>query len=289
LLPYGARSPARSAAEGHARKTLLPLKLQLVAETMIGINPSETNTVAELQGQVALVTGGSRGIGLAIAEELAGAGAKIAVVARDEARAQQAAAGLPGDGHRGYGCDVADPEAVNALVKRVEEEMGSLDVLVNNAGVTRDNVLMRIKDDDWDAVVDTNLRGAFNLIRAASRGMMKRRAGRVINITSVVGITGNKGQANYAASKAGLIGLTKSVAKELASRGVLVNAVAPGYIETDMTAELPEAARDALMQQIALGRLGRPQDIAPAVRFLAGPGAAYITGQVLVVDGGMVM
>ncbi|HET7234410.1 MAG TPA: 3-oxoacyl-ACP reductase FabG [Longimicrobium sp.] len=242
----------------------------------------------ELQGQVALVTGGSRGIGLAIAQELAGAGAKVAVVARDEARAQQAAADL-GEGHRGYGCDVADPDAVNALVKRVEDEMGSLDILVNNAGVTRDNVLMRIKDDDWNAVLDTNLRGAFNTIRAASRGMMKRRQGRVINITSVVGITGNKGQANYAASKAGVIGLTKSVAKELASRGVLVNAVAPGYIETDMTADLPDAARDALMGQIALGRLGRPQDIAPAVRFLAGPGAQYITGQVLVVDGGMVM
>jgi len=243
----------------------------------------------ELQGQVALVTGGSRGIGLAIAEELANAGAKIAVVARDEARAQAAAQGLPGEGHRGYGCDVADPEAVNALVKRVEDEMGSLDVLVNNAGVTRDNVLMRLKDDDWNAVIDTNLRGAFNTIRAASRGMMKRRQGRVINITSVVGITGNKGQSNYAASKAGVIGLTKAVAKELASRGVLVNAVAPGYIETDMTADLPDAARDALMGQIALGRLGRPQDIAPAVRFLAGPGAQYITGQVLVVDGGMVM
>jgi len=250
--------------------------------------PTETHRV-ELQGQVALVTGGSRGIGLAIAEELANAGAKIAVVARDEARAQAAAEGLPGEGHRGYGCDVADSEAVNALVKRVEDELGSLDVLVNNAGVTRDNVLMRLKDDDWNAVVDTNLRGAFNTIRAASRGMMKRRQGRVINITSVVGITGNKGQSNYAASKAGVIGLTKAVAKELASRGVLVNAVAPGYIETDMTADLPDAARDALMGQIALGRLGRPQDIAPAVRFLAGPGAQYITGQVLVVDGGMVM
>jgi 3-oxoacyl-[acyl-carrier protein] reductase len=243
----------------------------------------------ELQGQVALVTGGSRGIGLAVATELASAGAKVAVVARDEARAQAAADGLPGEGHRGYGADVADSEAVGALVKRVEEEMGGLDVLVNNAGVTRDNVLMRIKDEDWDAVLDTNLRGAFNTIRAASRGMMKRRAGRVINISSVVGITGNKGQANYAASKAGLIGLTKSVAKELASRGVLVNAVAPGYIETDMTSDLPEAAREALSSQIALGRLGRPEDIAPVVRFLAGPGAAYMTGQVLVVDGGMVM
>jgi 3-oxoacyl-[acyl-carrier protein] reductase len=243
----------------------------------------------ELSGRVALVTGGSRGIGLAIAQELASAGAKVAVVARDGARAQAAADGLTGEGHRGYACDVADAAAVNELVKRVEDEMGGLDVLVNNAGVTRDNVLMRIKDDDWTEVLDTNLRGAFNTIRAATRGMMKRRSGRVINISSVVGITGNRGQANYAASKAGLIGLTKSVAKELASRNVLVNAVAPGYITTDMTHDLPEAAREALMSQIALGRLGSPQDIAPVVRFLAGPGAAYMTGQVLVVDGGMVM
>ncbi|HYW12219.1 MAG TPA: 3-oxoacyl-ACP reductase FabG [Longimicrobium sp.] len=243
----------------------------------------------ELQGQVALVTGGSRGIGLAIARELASAGARVAVVARDGARAEAAAAELPGDGHRGYACDVASSEACSALVKQVEAELGGLDVLVNNAGVTRDNVLMRIKDEDWDAVLDTNLRGAFNLMRAASRGMMKKRSGRIINISSVVGITGNAGQANYAASKAGLIGMTKSVAKELAGRGVLVNAVAPGYIETDMTAELPEAARTALMNGIALGRLGTPEDIAPTVRFLAGPGASYITGQVLVVDGGMVM
>jgi len=243
----------------------------------------------ELQGQVALVTGGSRGIGLAIARELAQAGARVAVVARDGARAEAAAGELPGEGHRGYAVDVADPEACNALVKQVEADFGQLDVLVNNAGVTRDNVLMRIKDEDWNAVLDTNLRGAFNLMRAASRGMMKRRSGRIINISSVVGVTGNAGQANYAASKAGLIGMTKSVAKELAGRGVLVNAVAPGYIETDMTAELPEAARTALMNGIALGRLGKPEDIAPAVRFLAGPGASYITGQVLVVDGGMVM
>ena len=243
----------------------------------------------ELQGQTALVTGGSRGIGLAIAEELAAGGAKVAVVARDAARAEAAAASLPGEGHRGYAADVADPESCAAVVKQVEADLGGVDILVNNAGVTRDNLLMRIKDDDWDVVVDTNLRGAFALMRAVSRGMMKKRAGRIVNITSVVGIIGNAGQANYAASKAGLIGLTKAVAKELASRGVLVNAVAPGYIETDMTSELPEGAREALQGQIALGRLGSPKDIAPVVRFLAGPGASYITGQVLVVDGGMVM
>jgi 3-oxoacyl-[acyl-carrier protein] reductase len=243
----------------------------------------------ELTGQVALVTGGSRGIGMGIARALAEAGARVAVAARDEARAERAAAELTGTGHAGFGVDVAYSASVDALVKRVEDELGPLDVLVNNAGVTRDNVLMRLKDEDWSAVLDTNLRGAFNTIRAASRGMMKRRAGRIINISSVVGITGNKGQANYAASKAGLLGLTKSVARELASRGILVNAVAPGYIETDMTADLPPAAREALLGQIALGRLGRADDIAGVVRFLAGPAAAYITGQVLVVDGGMVI
>jgi 3-oxoacyl-[acyl-carrier protein] reductase len=245
--------------------------------------------VEELQGQVALVTGGSRGIGREIAAALATAGARVAVVARDEARAATVAAELPGEGHRGYAANVGEAESVRQLVERVESDLGVPDILVNNAGVTRDNLLMRLKDEDWDEVLDTNLRGAFNTIRALSRGMMKKKGGRIINITSVVGITGNKGQANYAASKAGLIGLTKSVAKELASRGILVNAVAPGYIETDMTAELPAAARDALMGQIAVGRLGRPEDIASVVRFLAGPGASYITGQVLVVDGGMVM
>ncbi|HET6765524.1 MAG TPA: SDR family NAD(P)-dependent oxidoreductase, partial [Longimicrobiaceae bacterium] len=207
----------------------------------------------ELQGQVAVVTGGSRGIGLGIATALADAGAKVAVVARDGERAQAAAEGLPGEGHRGYACDVAKSAACDELVKRIESELGGLDVLVNNAGVTRDNVLMRLKDEDWDVVMDTNLRGAFNLIRAATRGMMKRRHGRIVNVTSVVGITGNRGQANYAASKAGLIGLTKSVAKELASRNVLVNAVAPGYIETDMTHDLPEAARGITVNVIAPG------------------------------------
>ncbi len=171
----------------------------------------------------------------------------------------------------------------------MEGELGSLDILVNNAGVTADNLLVRLSDEAWDRVLDTNLKGTFHVIRAAARGMMRRRAGRIINITSVVGITGNKGQANYAASKAGLIGLTKSVAKELASRGVLCNAVAPGFIDTEMTAALPEAAREGLLAQIALGRLGRPEDVANVVRFLAGPASSYMTGQTLVVDGGMVM
>ncbi len=243
----------------------------------------------ELTGQTALVTGGSRGIGRAIAVALAEGGARVAVTARDASRAEQAASALPGSGHKAYAVDVADPAAVDALVRQVEEDFGGIDILVNNAGITRDNILMRLKDEDWDTVLDTNLRGAFNTIRAASRGMMKRRAGRIINITSVVGIVGNKGQSNYAASKAGLIGLTKAVARELASRNILVNAVAPGYIETDMTAELPDAAREALMGQIALGRLGQPEEIAGVVRFLAGPAAGYITGQVLVVDGGMVI
>jgi 3-oxoacyl-[acyl-carrier protein] reductase len=243
----------------------------------------------ELTGQVALVTGGSRGIGLAISHALAEAGAHVAVAARDAEKAASAAAGLPGSGHAGFAVDVGDSASVDALVRQVEVDVGPIDILVNNAGVTRDNLLMRLKDEDWNTVLDTNLKGAFNTIRAVSKGMMKRRAGRVINITSVVGITGNKGQANYAASKAGLVGLTKSAARELASRGILVNALAPGYIETDMTAELPEAAREGLLSQIGLGRLGKPEDIAGVVRFLAGPAASYITGQVLVVDGGMVI
>jgi 3-oxoacyl-[acyl-carrier protein] reductase len=243
----------------------------------------------ELAGRVALVTGGNRGIGRSIAAELAAAGATVAVVARAAERAEAVAAELAGGGHRGYGCDVADAGAVTTLVKQVESDLGSLDVLVNNAGVTGDNLLMRLSDAEWDRVMDTNLKGSFNTIRAASRGMMRRRDGRIINITSVVGITGNAGQANYAASKAGLIGLTKSVAKELASRNVLCNAVAPGFIETEMTAGLGESTREALLGQIALGRLGRGEEIASVVRFLSGPGAAYITGQVIVVDGGMVI
>lgn len=241
----------------------------------------------ELEGSVALVTGASRGIGRAIAASLAEGGARVAIVSRSADRAAEAAGGLPGSGHAGFACDVADAAAVGALVERIEQDLGSLDILVNNAGITQDNLLLRLKDEDWDRVLDTNLKGAFNTVRAAARGMMRRRDGRIINITSVVGITGNKGQANYAASKAGLIGLTKSTAKELASRGVRCNAVAPGFIETEMTDSMTDAARTELASRIALGRLGTPEDVASVVRFLAGPGAAYITGQVIVVDGGL--
>ena len=242
--------------------------------------------------QVAVVTGAGRGIGHAIAARLAAEGARVAVISRSEVNAQRTSEELNRqrpDSARAYAVDVADGQAVADLCGRIVKEFGKVSVLVNNAGITRDRLSMRMPEADWDAVVDTNLKGAFHFAQHLQRPMMKASYGRIVNISSVSGLVGQAGQVNYAASKAGLIGLTKSVAKELASRGVLVNAVAPGYIETDMTAELPEAARDALMQQIALGRLGRPQDIAPAVRFLAGPGAAYITGQVLVVDGGMVM
>ena len=242
----------------------------------------------DLSGRTALVTGSTRGIGRAIAEALAGAGARVAVVGRDQAKAAEAAAAI-GGGAQGFAADVGDPASITALVENVEKAFGQIDILVNNAGLTRDNILFRIKDDDWDTVLDANLRGAFLAIRATSRGMIKRRWGRIINIASIVGITGNKGQANYAASKAGLIGLTKSVAKELGSRNVLVNAVAPGFIETDMTAAMTPEARAALSGQIPLERLGSPTDIAGVVTFLASEYAAYITGQTLVVDGGMVM
>jgi len=242
----------------------------------------------DLSGRTALVTGSTRGIGRAIAETLAGAGARVAVVGRDVVRAEEVASKL-GGGAAGFSCDVADIASVNALVENVEKAFGTIDILVNNAGLTRDNILFRLKDDDWDAVLDANLRGAFVAIRAVARGMMKRRWGRIINIASVVGLTGNKGQSNYAASKAGLIGLTKSVAKELASRNILINAVAPGFIETDMTAAMTSEARTAMASQIPLERLGTPSDIAAAVAFLASEHASYITWQVLVVDGGLVM
>jgi len=242
----------------------------------------------DLTGQVAFVTGSTRGIGRGIAATLHQAGAAVAVVGRKKEQAAAVAAEL-GARAVGVGCDVSDAGQVEAAIAEAEQALGPISILVNNAGLTRDNLLLRLGEDDWDQVLDANLKGAFLTTKAVIRGMMKRRAGRIINITSVVGITGNKGQANYAASKAGLIGFTKSVAKEYASRGVLANCVAPGFIETDMTAALPKDARDALLSAIALGRLGQPADIAGAVLFLASDFARYVTGQVLVVDGGMVI
>jgi 3-oxoacyl-[acyl-carrier protein] reductase len=242
----------------------------------------------DLEGRVALVTGSTRGIGREIAATLAQCGARVAVVGRDASRAGDAAQAM-GGGARGYAADVTDTGQVTALVESVERDFGSLDILVNNAGLTRDNILLRLKDDDWDVVLAANLRAAFASTRAAARGMMKRRWGRIINIASIVGLIGNKGQSNYAASKAGLIGLTKSVAKEFASRNILANVIAPGFIETDMTAAMTPDARATLSAQIPLERLGTPKDVAGIAAFLASEHAAYITGQVFVVDGGMVM
>jgi 3-oxoacyl-[acyl-carrier protein] reductase len=242
----------------------------------------------DLAGKTAFVTGSSRGIGLAIARAFHSAGAKVAIVGRDVERARSVAAEL-GERATGVACDVAVAEQVDAAITAAESALGPVDILVNNAGLTRDNILVRLTDADWDAVLDANLKGAFHTTRAAIKGMMKRRSGRIINVTSVVGLSGNKGQANYAASKAGLIGFTKSVAKEYAGRGILANCIAPGYIETDMTSGLPEAAKATLLQGIALGRLGRPEDVAGTALFLASDLASYITGQVLVVDGGLVV
>jgi 3-oxoacyl-[acyl-carrier protein] reductase len=245
-------------------------------------------TTIDLAGKTAFVTGSTRGIGLAIVTGLYASGAKVAVVGRELGRAKTVASGL-GERAAGVACDVARSDQVDAAIAAAESALGPVDILVNNAGVTRDNILLRLTNEDWDSVLDANLKGAFHTTRAVIKGMMKRRSGRIINISSIVGLTGNKGQANYAASKAGLIGFTKSVAKEYASRNILVNCVAPGFIETDMTASLPDAARASLLEEIALGRLGRPEDVAGTVLFLASDLAAYITGQVLVVDGGMVI
>lgn len=245
-----------------------------------------------LKDKIALVTGGSRGIGRAIALALAEAGADVAVnYSGNEAKALEVVAEIEKLGRRGIAirANVASGEEVEQMVSQVLDTFGKLDILVNNAGITRDNLIMRMKEEDWDQVINTNLKGVFHCIKAVTRPMMKQRSGRIINISSVVGVAGNAGQANYVAAKAGVIGLTKTTAKELASRGITVNAVAPGFIETDMTDVLGDNIREELMKAIPLARLGKPEDIARAVRFLASSDAEYITGQVIHVDGGMVM
>ena len=245
----------------------------------------------EVRGKCALVTGGGRGIGRAICLELARGGASVAVnyAGSEEAARETVERCLELGAPDAFAiqADVAEEQAVAAMLAAVEERLGRIDILVNNAGITRDGLMLRMKDADWDAVLDTNLKGAFHCMRGVYQGMMRRRYGRIINISSVVGLRGNAGQANYSASKAGLIGMSKSMAKELASRGVTVNVVAPGFITTDMTAALPQAAQEALLATIPMKRLGAPEDVARAVAFFAGEESAYLTGQVLCVDGGM--
>ncbi|MFT3803393.1 MAG: 3-oxoacyl-ACP reductase FabG [Burkholderiaceae bacterium] len=244
-----------------------------------------------LDNQVALVTGASRGIGHAIALELARQGATVVGTGTSEASAARFGEALAAAGGKGRGLvlDVADAAACEAAVDAVQKEFGGLSILVNNAGITRDNLSMRMKDDEWNSVIDTNLTAVFRLSRLVMRGMMKARYGRIVNVTSVIGSSGNAGQANYAAAKAGVAGLSKSLARELGSRAITVNCVAPGFIDTDMTRALSEAQTSGLAQQIPLGRLGQPEDIAAAVAFLASPQAGYITGVTLHVNGGMYM
>lgn len=245
----------------------------------------------ELESQIAVVTGAGRGIGRAIALKFAGAGADIACISRSEGNAQKVAEEIRALGRKAwpYGVDVSDSKAVAAAAEKILEQAGKVDILVNNAGVTRDGLLMRMSDEDWDVVLNTNLKGAFALTKALSRAFAKQRSGKIINVASVIGLMGNAGQANYAASKAGLIGFTKSVARELASRGITVNALAPGFIETDMTAVLNDEQKSAVMNNIPMKCFGQAEDIANAALFLASSAARYITGQVLAVDGGMVM
>ena len=245
-----------------------------------------------LEGKVALVTGGSRGIGRAIALKLAGEGAAVAINYAGNAKAaEEVKASIEAAGGKAMvvQADVSSAEAVDAMVEAVGNELGGIDILVNNAGITRDGLLMRMKEADWDAVINTNLKGLFYCTKAVSKLMMKKRSGRIVNMASVVGLTGNAGQANYAAAKSGVIGFSKSMAKELASRGITVNMVAPGYIETDMTAVLSDKVREAMISTVPLARAGQAEDVAGAVLFLVSDCASYVTGQVINVDGGMVM
>jgi 3-oxoacyl-[acyl-carrier protein] reductase len=241
-----------------------------------------------LEGEIALVTGASRGIGKAIAEELAARGATVVGTATSENGAAAISEYLGGQG-KGMVLNVTDPESISGVIDAITDEYGAITILVNNAGITRDNLMMRLKDEDWDAIIDTNLSSVFRLSKAVLRGMMKARKGRIINIGSVVGSTGNPGQTNYAAAKAGILGFSKAMAREVGSRGITVNVVAPGFIDTDMTRELSDDQRDALKASIPLNRLGEPQEIAKAVAFLSSPDAAYITGETLHVNGGMFM
>jgi 3-oxoacyl-[acyl-carrier protein] reductase len=247
--------------------------------------------MSQLANQIAVVTGAGRGIGRAIALQFAGEGADVVCISRTAENSEKVAGEIRALGRKAWAhaLDVADSGAVGAAAEKILAECGRVDILVNNAGVTRDGLLMRMSDADWDTVLDTNLKGAFVVTRAFCRSMLKQRSGRIINISSVIGLIGNAGQCNYASSKAGLIGFTQSAAREVASRGITVNAVAPGFIETDMTSRIGEDLRKQLLERIPLNCFGRPEDIAGAALFLAGPAARYITGQVLTVDGGMVM
>lgn len=246
----------------------------------------------ELENKTAIITGGARGIGQAIALTLAKEGIRCAISDLDSSMAEVTAkeiASLTNTETIAVGCNVADSKSVSEMLKKVLDKFGSIDILINNAGITADSLLVRMKEEDWQKVIDVNLTGAFNCLQAVGKLMMKQRSGKIVNISSIIGLRGNAGQTNYAASKAGLIGLTKSAARELASRGVNVNAVCPGFIKTEMTDRLPEAVKSELLAQIPLGRFGEPEDVARVVLFLVSPWAAYITGQIIVVDGGMVM